>query len=65
MRISKINSEQEAELEERRESLRDRRWVRHRSMIGTACRWTTVLVVALGINQSWANEIAKRVIGLL
>jgi hypothetical protein len=42
-RISWISSVEEAELEERRQALRDRRWERHKDMLHTL----TVMLVAL------------------
>jgi hypothetical protein len=46
MRVSRICTEEDAVIEGRRETLRDRRWARRRSMINVVSRWIVFLLAA-------------------
>jgi hypothetical protein len=48
-RISDICTAEDIAVEVMRESLRDRRWKRRRSMLGVASRWGIVVIVVLGV----------------
>jgi hypothetical protein len=58
-RISWISSFEEADLEERRQALRDRRWARHKDMLRTIVRSgsviavTTSFAVGFSIGSAW------------
>lgn len=63
-RVSDIRTEDEIFLEERRESLRDWRWHRRRSMIGTAARWSLALVLAVGAYDSPPHLLSRLIAAL-
>jgi hypothetical protein len=48
---SEIDSRAEAELEQLREAIRDRRWRRHQSMFGHAWRWAALGLLAVSFKD--------------
>jgi hypothetical protein len=65
MRVARIRTVRQAEIEERREALRDRRWARRQSMIGMAGRWALAGFVALSIDFHATPNLLLKVVALL
>jgi hypothetical protein len=64
-RISSCCTAWDAELEEARENLRDRRWARRRSMIGVAGRWIAFGGVLMGFELHFGPVLLIRATSLI